>query len=607
EVNGDWVIDIDVLPNRTHDCLSHRGVALELAGLLDLQLIESRYSDTTDVSNAAKPITVRIENTDQCYRYIAHVVNNIEVRESPEWLQNRLISMGQKPINALVDATNYVMFDMGQPMHVFDADRVTGGITVRNANPGETMTSLTGDDLELQETDLVIADDAGVLALAGVKGGTRAEVSKQTKNIIIESANFNPLTTRKTARRVKILTDASKRYENGISSEIAVSAMNAMKSLVYELAATDKTNFSGSGGIGSAGHVYPVPEEQFTLKLDRGHVARLLGFDISVDDISTILKRFDYQFQNNNDDFVITIPFQRLDLRRPEDMIEEIGRLYGYHNIPVKSLDEINFEPEINTSFYVIHRLKNYFIENGFTEIMNYTFVKKGKVELKNPLASDKKALRKNLSQQMKSSLETNARIADFINVNQVLNFEIDVVHTDLGEQLVCCFGIDTLSKKSRKQYGTAEVQIQNHVQAIADIFGVAELVCNIENNVASFDLAQCIDAVDVDSYDDILRGTSYGPDATFVGISVYPYMKRDISFWIAGVDGETCKQAIQNAGAEFLQKVFLFDEFEKDGQTSFAFSMIFQSDERTLTDTDVDADMEKINSAVVALGGEIR
>ncbi len=597
--NGDWVIDIDVLPNRAHDCLSHEGVAKEIAGLLNLDLRKSRFSSFSDYQTLDEKIDVNIENAEQCYRYNAVLVKNITVSESPKWLKKRMDVMGQRSINNLVDATNYIMFDMGQPMHVFDADKISGGITVRNAKLGEKMTTLSGEELELLESDLVITDDKKILALAGIKGGNSAEVDENTKNIIIESANFNPSTARKTARRVKIHTDSSKRFENGITSELSGIALSSMLSLVSEIAHSEKMEISWITNS------YKKVESEFILNFSLEHTQRLLGFDILISDISKILNQFNYSFTENNKKFSVNIPFNRMDLRIPEDMIEEIGRLYGYHNIPIKNLDEYNFKAKINNSFYVAQILRNYFIENGFIEIMNYTFVNKGNRELFNPIASDKKALRKNLNIQMADSLKKNAKIADFVGVDQILNFEIDIVHEKIGESLICCFAIDTLSKKSRKKYGNEDTQIEVHLKKIADIFECKKIDFKREGNIISFNLEQF--NIKQDSYGDLLTKTTYPSDTAFTGISVYQHMKRDISFWTEKSDLKIFENAIKNSGADFLKKVFLFDEFEKDGRTSYAFSIIFQSNEKTLTDLEVDKGMENITLAVENLGGEIR
>lgn len=595
--NGDGIIDIDVLPNRAHDCLGYRGVAKELSGLLGLELKADRFSDFSALQNLDEKIPVQIQNAEQCYRYMGTLVKNIKVSDSPVWLKERMESMGQRSINNLVDATNFVMFDLGQPMHVFDADKVAGKIIIRNAQEGEKITTLSGEELELLATDLVIADEEKVLALAGVKGGNLAEVDENTKNIIIESANFNPTTTRSTARRVKILTDASKRYENGICSEFAAIATDNMLSLVYDLAKTDETQ------IGIISDDYQVQDEEFFVNVKLAHIQSLLGFEISNEQVSEIFEKFAYSYDFKDEAFKVTIPAERLDLRIPEDLIEEIGRLFGYHNIPVKSLDEIDFTPHVHGGFALIQELKNFFIQNGFSELMNYSFVNKGEVEMFNPIASDKKALRKNLKKQIAESLEKNARIADYIGEDQIKIFEIDRVHTGDQEKYLCTFAIDTLSKKSRKKYGNEDIQIEALIESLKQAFHLDQFEFEKEGSVVSFEL----DQFDTSGITYELDMRTYSDEVQFSGISVYPYMKRDISFWTQGVSADEMRKRLESCENNFLKKVYLFDEFEKDGKISLAYSLIFQSDERTLTDVDVDADMEKINTLVKSLGGELR
>ncbi len=598
EKDGDWILDVDVLPNRAHDCLCHEGIAKELAGLIEKKLFTERFSSYADAKKTQEKVSVQVKNPKQCLRYSARLIKNIEVRESPEWLKTRLKAMGQKSINAVVDATNFILFDMGQPTHVFDADKVAGSIVVRNAEVGEKMISLTGEEIELTPEDLVIADEEKILALAGVKGGKAAELTEDTKNIIIESANFDPVSVRKTARRTKILTDASKRYENGITSEKVFYAMEAITSLILELAGTTETEIS------PVTDVYPNPEAAFVLDLSLAHASRLLGFELTEEEVNAILERFHYSYLIRDGIYQIAIPHERLDLRIPEDMIEEIGRIYGYHKIPTKRLDTFHFSPEINKYFLLTQQLRNYFVSKGFTEIMNYTFVKKGDLELLNPLARDKKALRKNLTKQMKESLEKNARERDFLGEEQTLLFEIDRVHQGEKEIFYCVFGIDAGSKKSRKKYGTEKEQIERHKEALRKVFG-KKLSFQEEGNIVSFSLEE----IEVDgNYNQIFDLKTYGENSRFQGISPYPYIKRDVSFWID--DRKTKEELyslIGNAGAQFLVKIFLFDEFEKDGRKSYAFSLIFQSFEKTLTDTEVEKEMEKIYTALRNVGAEIR
>ncbi len=601
ESHSDWVIDIDVLPNRAHDCLSHAGIAKEISVLLGIPLKEERYSLDELAVDESKTCEVVVENEEQCLRYCAVRVDGIEVKESPQWLRNRLEALGQKSINNLVDATNYIMLDLGQPMHVFDADKIVGKITVRSARSGEVMTSLSGEEIHLEETDLVIADDEGVLALAGVKGGVKAEVTEETRSLIIESANFKPQTTRKTARRVKILTDASKRYENSLSSALAPVALQSMLALTLELAGTDET----SAGVVS--DTYPHQEKPVSITLAHNQVANVLGFDITEEDIEKILSSLGFGFTKKDGSFFVDVPALRLDLRIPEDLIEEIGRIYGYHKIPVQNLDAFTFSASVNPDTYASELLRNYFIAEGFFEIKNYSFMKKGDVVLANPLGREKAALRKNLDTQMQASLENNKKHLDFIGLDQLALFEIDRVARKGGEELRCCFGIDAISKKNRKLRGNEQTQIDRHLTALARILGKDTLEPTQSGYVVSFAIQADQLNPTTDDYLAALEERSYPHDARFNPFSKYPYSRRDVSFWIEGYDAESLMQTLRTAPVENLKKVHLFDRFEKEGRVSYAFSLIFQSDERTLTDEDIDAQMEVLENTIRSLGGEIR
>lgn len=590
------VIDIDVLPNRAHDCLSYAGVAREYAVLTGYELKSERYHYHDSVIHTDDSIIVSLDNVDQCYRYMARPMGNVTVTDSPKWLQERLESIGQKTINNIVDATNFVMFDTGNPMHVFDADKVTGAIVVRNAVAGEVMVTLSGEELVLEETDLVIADEEGVLALAGVKGGTRAEVDAHTKNIIIEVANFNPTTTRTTARRVKILTDSSKRFENGISSEVAPVAMEAISRLLTDLMEGES--------LGQITDVYPHQESVRTVIVSRDHINRLLGVDFSSREIEEILSKIDYQFHTQGTSYEVVVPANRLDLNIPEDIIEEIGRIYGYHNIPVKSLDEYSFTPQVHSFSYLENLLKNFLVQRGFSELKNYTFVKKGDIEMFNPIASDKKALRKNLSKQMIEALEKNIPALDYLGQDQVLIFEIGQVYTKLGEKEFCTIAIANKDKKSNKKHGSEQSQLESLAVEIIALLGV-NIDVEYEKNTLSFEIPQ---EVSVDTYADIFTEKTYNEDARFHTVSAFPYITRDISFWAPESIAETILvELISTLDLDFLKKTFVFDRFEKDGRVSYGFSLIFQSNEKTLTDVEVAQEMRVIEEKLIENSCEIR
>ena len=600
--DNDAVIDIDVLPNRAHDCLSYSGIADEYKALTGYELKKERYHYHNTVSHAHDGISVTITNTEQCYRYIARTINNISVHDSPRWLQERIASIGQRSINNIVDATNYVMFDTGNPMHAFDADKVTGDITIRNAHAGETMDTLSGETIELLETDLVVADDEGVLALAGVKGGTKAEVDENTKNIVLEVANFNPTTTRTTARRVKILTDASKRFENGISSELAPIAMESVSRLVSDCAHTDELV------LGELNDIYPKQEPQTTVMVSLTQIQSLLGVSINQSDVDAILERLNYQNHYHDGVYTVHVPYNRLDITIAEDIIEEIGRIYGYHNIKAKPLDNYIFTPKINKNIFVEQQLRNFLIQKGFSDVMTYSFVKKGDIEMFNPIASDKKSLRKTLHKQINESLEKNIRNVDYFGTNQIKIFEIGRVYTKEGEQAICSVGIQNNGKQANKKYGLEHVQLEILLKEIKELFAF-DVIAEFHGNTLSINLSKVTEKLTTpDEYDELFNNKSYTESDVFHSISIYPFITRDVSFWSPeGYSEEGLQSLISSTKTNFLQKVFLFDTFEKEGKTSFAFSLVFQSNEKTLTDDEVDNDMNNVISELEKIGAEIR
>jgi len=289
QVGEDFTLDIDVLPNRAHDCLSHRGIAREIGVLLDLPIIEDKNENK--ISRTDTTLSVDVKEQILCRRYIGTTIKNIKVGPSPDWLKERLEGIGQKSINNIVDATNFIMFDLGQPLHAFDLDKVDGGIVVRKANRDEEITTLTGDEVTLNENNIVIADEKGALAVAGVKGGTKAEVDDNTTSIVLEAANFNPVSTRKTSRALNILTDSSKRFENELTPELAGEAMERLVSLVVDIAG------GGDTSIESSVDVYPQPAVPYKVGVTVSDINNLLGTNIAKKDIENVWNKLNFGYE----------------------------------------------------------------------------------------------------------------------------------------------------------------------------------------------------------------------------------------------------------------------------------------------------------------------
>lgn len=289
-VGDDWVLDVDVLPNRAHDCLGHRGIAREIGVLAGLALKKpERALLETHHPNG---ISVDIEDAHACRRYIGKVVGNLVVGPSPDWLKKRLETLGQRSINNVVDVTNYIMLDTGQPMHAFDLDKLDSEhIFVRNAKAGERITTLDGKEVELDESMLVIADAKDPLAIAGVKGGKKAEVDESTKRIVLEAANFDPVRVRKTARTTNILTDSSKRFENELTPDIAEEAIEEAAFLIHDM------NPDAHIELGESVDAYPKQKAAYKVGVTTEQINKRLGTDLKDGDVEEILQKLGFSYE----------------------------------------------------------------------------------------------------------------------------------------------------------------------------------------------------------------------------------------------------------------------------------------------------------------------
>ena len=559
--NGDVMLDIKVLPDRAHDCLSHQGIAREVAGLLGLTV-----KDVSTMYKVPESIPTHLEidvQTGLCRRYMGRIIRNVTIAPSPQWMVDFLTAIGQRSINNIVDATNIVMYDCGQPTHAFDAKKLASEkITIKQLEHDANFTTLSDEEKILVSGDMVITDDAALLAIAGVKGGKQAEVDDQTTDIVIEVANFDPVAVRKTSRRLNILTDSAKRFENELSPEKAAFAMQELSALIAELCPgavfEDVVDF------------YPKPVEQRTVVFTAAYISKKLGTVITSESIETILKKYTYSFTRDGDSFIVTIPFDRIDITGPHDMVEEIGRAYGYDHIPV-DLVSINRQPEINHQFAQIAAIKADLGTKGYWEVMNYSFGKKGDFEVvRGPIG--KSALRTNLTNTLKESYEKNAYQKDLMGISGELKlFEVGTVFSKDGEEIHVAFA----DKK-----GIKEMQLAEYISEY-----------QIDLPVASYTLSH---ATHLNS---------------FKQWSEYPFITRDIAVWVpASTTPESVLQVIRDSGGELLiREPYLFDTFSKDGRTSVAFRMIFQSYDRTLTEAEITPIMEKITEKMKENNWEVR
>jgi len=555
------VLDVKVTPNRGHDCLSHRGIAKELAAILNLPLVPHPYG-ITDVSLEPKTdaLKVTIENPQLCPRFTAAYIKGIKVGPSPDWLRTGLESIGQKSINNVVDATNYVMFNIGQPLHAFDAAKLTEkegvrALDVRMAKNEEKMLGLDDKEYALAPSMLVIADGntGEAVSIAGIKGGKPTGIDEATTSMILEAANWDGVTIRRTSQALKLRTDASDRFQQVISPELTVYGLRSAVELIVKLAGGEVVGFVDE---------YPQPQEKRTISVSLSKINAVLGTKLAQENVIDVFNRLDLAHVQEGESFTVTPSFERLDLVIPEDIVEEVGRIVGYDKIPAIELTAFSQKPEVNANFYAAEHTRAELTAKGYSEVFTSVFADKGERVVANKVDGVRPYLRANLTDGLKDALEKNTRNKDLLGLGEVRLFEIGTVWK--GGKEICMLGT-------------------------ADKDGVKE---------------SPLEAVEASAYEDLpLSDTErYQP------FSRYPFIVRDIAMWIpAQTTPEDVLAVIRAAAGELLALSEKFDEFKKGEKTSLAFRLVFQSFEKTLTDAEVNGVMDKVYAEVKKKGWEVR
>lgn len=608
EVEGESVIDVDVLPNRASDCLSHRGIARELATILDTTLVNDPLAELASQEDGQK-VSIAITNKAACPRFTAAVITGITVKESPEWLQKRLKALGQRPINNIVDATNYVMFALGQPMHAYDADafpQVEGKwqFGIRFAKEGETVSLLAEGGreedrlVELNGTELLVVEGSSdtPVGLAGIKGGRFAELKTGTKNIILEAAHFDPVVVRKTARRLGILTDASKRFENEPARELPLYAQQEAIKLILDIAG------GASEGVVDecVGEVESVPVEVSTEAVNA-----LLGLSLTTEEIARLIERTgSVVTESEADRLMVVPPWERNDLNIEADFIEEVGRIHGLSNIQ-SVLPAPMPLTEVNARQYYSDKLRAVLISRGFSEVITSSFQKKGNIQLQNAFASDKSCVRESLVKNITVVLDANIAHTDLLGIPDVRVFEIGTVfeknETGIGEHVALTIGVRT---KGNGYNPKDDVILELGKQAVAEVLG-EELEWQTEKGVAELNLSAVLANLPVPTHYEPL---TVHDSVAFQPISPYPAIARDIALWVAGSDqAEAVIEKLTAAAGPLLVRHTLFDTFTKDDRTSYAFRLVFQSKEKTLTDTEINQVMDEVYAVAKEQGWEVR
>jgi len=434
KIQDDYLLEIGLTPNRA-DAMGHIGVARDIRAFLNTHQkanIELQWPVITDLKvTAINKVKIDIQNTVACTRYCGLTLTGISVAPSPEWLQQRLRTIGLSPINNVVDVTNYVMHELGTPLHAFDADFVNGNVIVRNAKQDEVFTTLDGVERKLDDNDLVIANADTAMCIAGVFGGEKSGVSENTRAIFLESAVFDAVTIRKTARRHSLNTDASFRFERGVDPDLTMYALKRAALLIVEIA---------------GGNIAMEPEDIILATFETKVIAfslsacnRLIGVEIPAETIELILKNLDFKILNKTVDFwTISVPQYRVDVLRQADVVEEILRIYGFNNVPVpeKLNTSLSYSKKPDVE-HIKNKVSNFLVANGCFEILNNSLTKSSYLTSeKNGFIADAKL-----------------RASELVCILNPLSNELDVMRQSL------VFGVlETLAYNQNRQSADAKV-----------------------------------------------------------------------------------------------------------------------------------------------------
>ena len=632
DIGTDTIIDIDVLPNRSSDCLSYQGMARELSALTGLayrpfkQPIEEylQSADQDEKEEFSYTEYIDFGEPDRSYvpRMTKRIAKGITVKPSANWLAERLVSIGQKPINNVVDITNYVMWVTGQPVHAFDYDKLSGEdgtkkMSVRLAKEEETLVDLTGLEHVLDSTMLVIADSKQALDVAGVKGGADSGVSETTRTIVLSACNYDYQSIRNTTKTLKLHTDASKRYENQVP---LFKASDAQALLAY-LIETE------CGGTVSQDLFDTNPDclERWQVQLSRSYVNSLLGVDLDTARMAELLASIGLACTIGQGILTVTVDSSRPDLKIPADIAEEIGRLYGYVNIEPRPISEGAVLPAKNTLVQARNKTTDLLRALGMSQTNSRSLVSDGVVKLANSLNSNADSLRIALQPLLREKIEKN-----FVHTESPAFFEIGKVFTgQSGQSHANSSGVQEhwsfagmIGKRKIKEKQKNDLFLQTK-GILESVFGVLQ-VRGIEwKETSAIDSESAVAILEIDG--DILGSVGINwwelnfeelvaaIDTTvrYKTPSRYPKMGRDVSVFVPlEARVRDVREIIESAGAEKCIETSLFDVYEdqEHGRKSIGFRLIFQCYDTTLSDEWTNEQMQKIYAALSKQEGyEIR
>jgi len=657
-IENDWLIEIGLTPNRA-DGMSHIGVARDLLAALKTQ-DESykskslKWPETSDfkVENTNYNVDIEVKDHEACPRYVGITLSNVKVGPSPEWLQTKLKRIGLSPINNVVDVTNFVLHELGQPLHAFDGDKVKGNkVIVQQLASDTKFKTLDGVERKLHGDDLIICNSDEGMCLAGVFGGIDSGVTESTTKIFLESAYFNPVSVRKTAKRHALNTDASFRFERGIDPEITVYALKRAAILIKELAGAEISS--------EITDIYPNELKGFDIDFSFEKCNRLIGKDLGKDHVKAIIKALDIQINSENGDILkLHVPAYRVDVKREVDVIEEVLRIYGFNNIdiPQKLNASVNVLPPLDKE-KLQSTVSDLLSNNGYSEIMINSITKSKyinlvnskvvnedqRVSILNPLSNDLDTLRQSL---LFGGLETISYNQNRKNADLKL-FEFGKTYKKVESRKykeTRYFSILTSGNLNTENWGTSADKvsfytIKSTVELVLKRFGllagikkegiqndlmddgllytfgnkiVAELGNVKQSLLNDFDIKQDVYYAEI-NWDVVLQLLGKGKTIKYKEVPKFPAVRRDLSLLIdQPVQFQDIQQIAKKAERKLLQEVDLFDIYQGKnlpaGKKSYAVSFILQDEEKTLKDKQIDKAMASIQQLLESnLGATLR
>ena len=643
----DMVIEIDLTPNRP-DCLSLIGVAREIAAIQNCRITYPDIELADSGNSIADQTSITIDAPDHCPRYVARLVRDVKIEPSPFWLQDRLLSVGHRPINNIVDITNFVLLEMGQPLHAFDFDQLEENrIVVRTASQGETFVTLDNTERTLDDEMLMICDGKKPVAVAGVMGGLNSEIENDTRNVLIESAYFSPPSVRRTSKKLGLSTDASYRFERGNDPDGVIRAADRAAQLMVEVA----------GGTLVDGIIdeYPNQQPTTTIELSSADTNRLLGTSFNADEIASLLKSVDFDVTTGKTDetLVVTAPTFRVDVSRPEDLMEEVARLSGYDKIqttyPPIPAEGTNSVPALQLRM----RIKQFMSGSGFNEAVTYSFINKHfpdqlrlpeddyrrrALPILNPLTEDQAVMRTSLVPGILSTMAHNISVGTkYLKLFEIGKVFIARGTSELPQE------IEMLTALWSGPRTPADWENKETASDFYDIKGVAEALqyhlkvdnlqytatepdsCRYTRPGYSADIVAGGEVIGLmgEIHPEVLVNFDIKQTAFFFEIRLdeleklipdeieaqalprYPAVSRDITLIVdKAIEARRLLDAVVEVDDPWIESTILFDVFTggriPEGKKSVSFRLVYRSGSRTLSDEEVNTRHKKISAGLI-------